>query len=1171
MYLKAVEIYGFKSFAEKIYIDFNRGITSIVGPNGSGKSNILDAVLWVLGEQSYKNIRAKESQDVIFSGGKEKKPMNKAEVSLFIDNEDRYMDLDNDEIKITRRIHRDGNNEYFINDIKSRLKDIGTLFLDTGIGKTAYSVIGQGKVERIINSSPREIKSIIEEAAGIKKFQANRVDCMRKLSSVEIELDKVEILINETRENKNKIEKQAEKAQEFLNIRDEKVALAKGISIAELSQKEKLLVENNEAQAISEVEVKEISDKLQKSISRLETIDLEKEEVRKEIALINSKNEELRNIISEKEKEKAVSLERLENYSKEKNSTEESILNYTKKIEQKILEFKEKEEDKERLIKNVAEMESQNTEFENKISVLEEKKKSKELLLESKNNKTRELELEKLKISNNIEVTTKRIKSSQNEIENYKKEAEETNKKIESLSVERNKNKILLDKKSEELENIIKRNEFLETELSNISRRINKLSESIRSQDYDEKRFSGKLEALVRMEENNEGFFKGVKEVLNAKIEGVEGVLISLLNFDEKYQKAIEASISGNLQDIVVRDREVAKKAISYLKERKAGRASFLALDLIKSYKREYKGSLEGVCGVASDIVQMDKKYSKVLDFVLGNILIVESIDIATKILNSGNFGGNIVTLSGELLSSRGRMTGGENQKSSISQLMARKQEIKTLTKKLETLRENIKNEAYEREKLSYKLEEYENEIDKIDLKEENCRKQLKIFQDLEEGFGDREDRLTRDRDILLINIQEEEKYAKEYENKIGSSTTAMEDIEQHLKVLAEEIKKEEKLFKESSEEIEELNKKFADVRILYLNSKDKIEQIKEELTKLEKDKEELTSDQKSSEEKLEKIKQTIISLQETEKTLAEEIEKHIKIFNTENKGIESLNEREINLNNEERALSKEKSEYESKHLHSNDKLQKLIDNSEKLKQEIQILKEDLENLEEITEVLVEIEKIKSSKDKLRSLDNKLNNFGDVNLLAVEEFKELKERYNFIATQRDDIMKARKSLLDIIQEIDETIHTNFYDTYNAINANFNKMCEETIRNTEGKLNILNEEDFDNCGVEIFVKFKNKRKQPLSLLSGGEKSMVAIAFIMAIFMYKPSPFTFLDEIEAALDEKNTKNLLSKLREFTDKSQFILITHNKDTMKESDSIFGVTMNKEIGVSKIVPVKF
>ena len=369
MYLKAVEINGFKSFGDKVYIDFNRGITSIVGPNGSGKSNILDAVLWVLGEQSYKNIRAKESQDVIFSGGKEKKAATKAEVSLIIDNADRYLDLDNDTVKITRRIRISGENEYLINDTKSRLKEIGTLFLDTGIGKTAYSVIGQGKVERIINSSPKEIKNIIEEAAGIKKLQANRIEAQKNLANIEINLDKVEFILNETRENKNKIEKQAELAQKYIDLRDEKSSLAKGIYITELEQKEKTLSENEDIKEKYQTECFELQEKLNKTLERLNTIDLEKEEVKKEKLLIDSRNKELRNIISEKEKEKAVTSERLDNVKKDKLMKEEYILHLDNKIEKKVEEITESKNKKDEISKNILEMAAANKEFENKIQI----------------------------------------------------------------------------------------------------------------------------------------------------------------------------------------------------------------------------------------------------------------------------------------------------------------------------------------------------------------------------------------------------------------------------------------------------------------------------------------------------------------------------------------------------------------------------------------------------------------------------------------------------------------------------------------------------------------------------------------------------------------------------------------------------------------------------------
>jgi len=1062
MYLKAVEINGFKSFGEKVYIDFNRGITSIVGPNGSGKSNILDAVLWVLGEQSYKNIRAKESQDVIFSGGKEKKAATKAEVSLIIDNSDRYLDFDNDIVKITRRIHITGENEYLINDSKSRLKEIGNLFLDTGIGKTAYSVIGQGKVERIINSSPKEIKNIIEEAAGIKKLQANRLEAQKNLGNIEVNLDKVEFILNETRENKNKIEKQAELAQKYIDLKDEKSSLAKGIFITELEQKEKNLVENEDIKIKSEEECSVLQEKFDKTLNRLTTIDLEKEEVKKQKILIDSRNKELKDVISTKETEQAVTRERLDNFKKDKLLKEEYSLHLENKIEKKLEEINILIAKKEELSKNILEMEAANKEFERKINELEAIKVEKTDLIESRNKKIRDLELEKQLSSNEIENNERKLKSSLDEVESLKKELDETTKKELANNEEKDLLNSQIEAKQEELTKTEERNEFLVNQLSEISKTINKLSQDIREYEYQEKTSSGKLEALIRMEESNEGFFKSVKEVLNSGISGIDGVLISLIKFDDKLAKAIEAAVSGNLQDIIVEDKEVAKKCIAFLTERKLGRASFLALDTIKVSRREFKGNISGVLGLAADLVSSEDKYKKVVDFVFGGLLIVENIDVATDILNKNLFAGNIVTVNGELVSSRGRITGGENQKSSINQIFERKKEIKVLEEKVSNLKSKIVEESKRREDLSIKLENYENEIDKIDSLEDSIRKKMELLKKDFENLSEKSERISKELRNIKFNIDDAEK---------------------------------------------------------------------------------------------------------NEEQLQKEIEEHIKIYNSENRDIEVLNERENNLSNEERELSKDKSKLETDLLHSNDRLEKITEVIEKIKTDIENINEKLTELTDITAKAVEVEKLKTSKDYLRSLENKINNFGDVNLLAINEFKELKEKYDYLARERDDVVKSRKQVMDLIQEIDERIHEDFHTTYENINENFNKMCEETIRNTEGRLNIINPEDFDNCGIEIFVKFKNKKKQPLSLLSGGEKSMVAIAFIMAIFMYKPSPFTFLDEIEAALDEKNTKNLLGKLRDFTDKSQFILITHNKETMKESDSIFGVTMNKEIGISKIV----
>ena len=1167
MYLKAVEINGFKSFGEKVYIDFNRGITSIVGPNGSGKSNILDAVLWVLGEQSYKNIRAKESQDVIFSGGKEKKAATKAEVSLIIDNSDRYLDFDNDIVKITRRIHITGENEYLINDSKSRLKEIGNLFLDTGIGKTAYSVIGQGKVERIINSSPKEIKNIIEEAAGIKKLQANRLEAQKNLGNIEVNLDKVEFILNETRENKNKIEKQAELAQKYIDLKDEKSSLAKGIYITELEQKEKNLVENEDIKIKSEEECSILQEKFDKTLNRLTTIDLEKEEVKKQKILIDSRNKELKDVISTKETEQAVTRERLDNFKKDKLLKEEYSLHLENKIEKKLEEINILIAKKEELSKNILEMEAANKEFERKINELEAIKVEKTDLIESRNKKIRDLELEKQLSSNEIENNERKLKSSLDEVEILKKELDEITKKEIANNEEKDLLNSQIKAKQEELAKTEERNEFLVNQLSEISKTINKLSQDIREYEYQEKTSSGKLEALIRMEESNEGFFKSVKEVLNSGISGIDGVLISLIKFDDKLAKAIEAAVSGNLQDIIVEDKEVAKKCIAFLTERKLGRASFLALDTIKVSRREFKGNMPGVLGLAADLVSAEDKYKKVVDFVFGGLLIVENIDVATDILNKNLFAGNIVTVNGELVSSRGRITGGENQKSSINQIFERKKEIKVLEEKVSNLKSKIVEESKRREDLSIKLENYENEIDKIDSLEDNIRKKMELLKKDFENLSEKSERISKELRNIKFNIDDAEKYKTSYQDRINSSVSNIEEIEKHINSLRKDLEADELTLKETLANIDELNKQFSDTRIIFLNNKNSIEQYERDIISKENENSDLKEEKEKNSNVVIELSQNIEELEKNEEQLQKEIEEHIKIYNSENRDIEVLNERENNLSNEERELSKDKSKLETDLLHSNDRLEKITEVIEKIKTDIENINEKLTELTDVTAKAVEVEKLKSSKDYLRSLENKINNFGDVNLLAINEFKELKEKYDYLARERDDVVKSRKQVMDLIQEIDERIHEDFHTTYENINENFNKMCEETIRNTEGRLNIINPEDFDNCGIEIFVKFKNKKKQPLSLLSGGEKSMVAIAFIMAIFMYKPSPFTFLDEIEAALDEKNTKNLLSKLRDFTDKSQFILITHNKETMKESDSIFGVTMNKEIGISKIV----
>ena len=1172
MFLKAVEIFGFKSFGERVYIEFNRGLTSIVGPNGSGKSNILDAVLWVLGEQSYKNIRAKESSDVIFSGGKDKKAMNFAEVSLYIDNSDSFLAVENDEIKITRKLHSTGENEYFINDSKSRLKDIANLFLDTGVGKSAYSVIGQGKVERIISSSSKEIKSIIEEAAGIKKFQGQKNEAVKNLENVDAELEKIDLILNEVGENRDKVEKQAGKAQEYLELKKERDSLAKGIYQCEYNNKSSELNKSNQTKENLDSENNKLQTEFEEIENRLEIIDKEKIELKKYIEENGNKNQELKKEIESKEKEKVRISERCASYKREIEERESRVTTGESKIDEKRKSLAELDKESLLVAQKIELLSEENQTFEKKIKDLEKSKEDFETAREIKKKKVMELELEKMKLINEIENSNRRVKGSTNKINSLKEELEAANKKIFEAEKELVSAKKSKEEKTLNLENIKGRGEFLEKEISRCSQRMNKLSEIIRSSDYDEKRYSSKLQALLRMEENNEGFFKGVKEVLNSKIPGVEGVFISLVNVPEKYMKAIEAGVPGNIQDIIVSTSDVAKKAINILKEKKVGRASFLALDTIKvTPKKEPNIKLDGVIGLASNLVETQDRYRIVAEFILGNLLVVENMDTALKIIKNSLFAGNVVTLSGELLSSRGRITGGDSGNSTASQLFERKREIKQLKEQVEILKKRIEESVEEQNKINKELENFENEIDRIDSTEEELRKQVRLASEYFEECNSKVERVSKEIRTIKIELDEEVKYSEEFEKKITNSNNEMDKIQ----IIVTELKKEEEEDILKAQKINSIitqkREEFSDKKIIFLNAQDRISQIEREKDREEKEYKILLSEKEDIKQKISLLRKEVEVLEKSESTLTQEIDERLQKYESEN--IEITEKKQINekLSEEERELIKKRKEIDSFLLHKRDALNKLNDLIERLKSDLERLKENLESLGEIEGIEINVENLKECKEKFKSLDNRLKNFQAVNLLAIEEFKELNEKYTFLSSQKEDLVKGKNVLLDLIKEIDETIHSRFFTAYKAIDENFNKMCMETINNAEGKLILNNPDNFDECGVEIFVKFRNKKRQSLSLLSGGEKSMVAIAFIMGIFMFKPSPFTFLDEIEAALDEKNTRKLIGKLKEFTDKSQFILITHNKDTMRESESIFGVTMNKEIGISKIVPVKF
>lgn len=886
---------------------------------------------------------------------------------------------------------------------------------------------------------------------------------------------------------------------------------------------------------------------------------------------MDSKNKELKEEIDKKEIEKIRTTDRLKNLFDDKASTEENKISLENKTTAKEQEIEKTKENEKELKEKISSMEEENKKFEAKIEDLNKQITEKKDLVSLKNTTIRDKEIEKLNIVNDKDISDRRKKGSQDKIAELKadlKDLEEKynkNKKEEDdLLDKKNKKQAELDKASKELS-------FVENEISNISRNINKLSESIRNYEYEHKIRTAKLEALIRMDENKEGLFKGVKEVLNSNIQGINGALISLINFDNIYTKAIENSASANLQDVIVENAEVAKQAVEYLKNNKLGRASFLPLDIIKTNKKTWQGKIEGVHGVLAELVSYDKKYQKAIDFAFGNILVVDKIERAIQINKENLFSGNIVSIDGELVSQRGRISGGENQKSSLSQIMERKNEILSFKKNVAELEKNLARDTKEREKISLSLEKFENDLDSLSSVEENYSKQLTILNSAYEDAQEKTKKTGLDISRIKINIEEEERYLKEYETKIQNYFSEEEKIIQFIEKLKLEIQEDEKKQKELETAIKDLEYQFSDSRVLYMNTKDKLNSIADEKIKLSNELEEIKTEFNNSLAKMKNIEAEIEQKSSLEKELAAFLEENLNIYHSENKDISELNNREKDLSDEERTLLKLKSENESHLLYAEDDLAKTKEKINKIMQDLESIEEQLIDLQDLECEAVELTKLKHLKEVLRKSENALKNFGDVNLLAIEEFKELKDKYDFMSKERDDIVRSKKSLLDVIQDLDETIFKQFNEAYAEINNNFNIMCSQTIDNSEGRLDIINAEDFENCGIEIMVKFKNKKRQSLSLLSGGEKSMVAVSFIMSIFMYKPSPFTFLDEIEAALDKKNIVKLINKLKEFTDKSQFILITHNDTTMYESDRIIGVSMDKNIGISQVQYLNF
>ena len=1174
MYLKALELSGFKSFADKTIIEFNRGITSIVGPNGSGKSNILDAILWVLGEQSYKNIRAKESADVIFSGGKNKKAKSMAEVSLIIENEDRYLDIDFSEVKITRRIYKSSENEYLINNRKVRLKDINNLFMDTGIGKQAYSIIGQGRVERIISSNPKELKEIIEEAAGVKRAKIEKEDSIKKLKEVKNEIEKIEY-VEKDLENRVKYLKEESMKAKLFKTYTNKIETQK-FMILEYNIDEKLNLKNqyDEEKEKLDVELSLIRSKFNAHEKELELVNEKRENYYKRLE--NEKNEN-KNIFTKVEnlKDDFVKLNnKLSNLETEatEKSKRKDVVEKDLKEKNEILENSKKE------LKNIKEnfinVKKEKNELENKVESL---KNEKEILLSNlKKNKEKNqnYEVDKVKLNYENQDLEKRILTGNNEI---KRLQNEKNYLVKEFSeIEKNKEKFENEKILQEKIKKEKEKEILEIEnlLSKLNLKYNEINKEKNNIFYKLENLNSKKRVIKNIIENNETFYKGVKYLLNNKNDGIIGAFINLIDIPKEYGQAFQILSGSSFQDIVVTTSEVAQELIEILKEKKLGRASFLALDSIKVFKINDKlPKIEGVIDFARNLVKYDKNIERVIEFIFGNAVVVKNIEIGRKLLKEG-YNDRIVTLDGDIITARGRITGGYTVKGK-DELLERKNELNEIEIEIEKI--EINNNEYEKKLLEIKTRIEKGEALKVEKVDENTsilnkfREFIVDFDNFNNDYNRKQNQIN----TLSYEISENDKIIENRKNKINENINILEKIDEFIIENEKNIKEiESKL--EKIEDLSEYTQKLNIVNTEYEILKVKTESNEQRYLEIEKDYIKLLNEQTELEKfeiKKEEIKDKLKNdILEKEKLIEEKSNENKKM----NENIKILEDEIKNIELTEKKLITELKNIEVKMVGYQLENEKIIEKITKNDNDIKYCNLELEeiNSEKIKENLEykkiedEIE-LQSVKRKLSMNEKSRTDIGSVNLSSIDEYEKENNRYIEMVDQKRDLFHSRELLFSLIKDIEFEISSKFSHAFEEINKNFEYMCKKILNEAKGIIKLTNPENMLETGLELSVKYKNKPEQTLMLLSGGEKSMLAVSFIMAIFMFKPSPFTFFDEIEAALDEVNTKKIVELLNKFIEKSQFILITHNKETMKGSHRLYGVTMNKEIGESRLISV--
>ncbi|HIR43784.1 MAG TPA: chromosome segregation protein SMC [Candidatus Ventrisoma faecale] len=1177
MYLKSIEVQGFKSFANKIVFQFHNGITGIVGPNGSGKSNVADAVRWVLGEQRVKQLRGASMQDVIFSGTELRKPQGFAYVAITLDNSDHQLPIEFDEVTVSRRVYRSGESEYKINGNACRLKDINELFYDTGIGKEGYSIIGQGQIDKILSGKPEDRRELFDEAAGIVKFKRRKVITQKKLEDEKQNLVRVNDILSELEKQVGPLKRQSEAAREYLRLRESLKTFDVNLFLLESEEVRRQLeaAEKNEAIVSADLsQVKESAEQMKREYDEIsgllakleESINQNREEMNR-ADLLKGNLEGQIGVLTEQINTERISAEhigsRLMAIDREIGERQEKKAAY--EAEKETLSAQQRE-----VGGRLKELRETLRRTEEQMMLLDQRMEdSKADIIRALNEKAG-LSARQQRYATLLEqVDVRRAEVSQ-KLLHFKSDESVWDEKIgaEALRLTEVEDQLRAVEK-EESETVLKR-QASEEELRRLNRNL-----SNAQQDYHTSQT--KLESLRNLAERYEGYGGSIRRVMEARdrIYGIHGVVADLITVQKKYEVAIETALGGSIQNIVTDTEQTAKQLIEYLKKNRFGRATFLPLTSIgnkSTFSQERALKEPGVLGLANTLVETKPEYEGLMKYLLGRVVVADNIDHAIALAKKYQYSLRIVTLEGELLNAGGSMTGGAFKNS--SNLLGRKREIEDLEERCKKILVQVEEIQKELNACETSLEEQKSRIEELaSLKQQIYLEQNTLQLNIRQMEEKKAEISQSSEDLVMENGQLEEQLRDIHDSqeRLKAEAVELEELNDRKNREIEEWSRESDQLKERRGELLEkvsavqLEESEASQKVHFMD--ENISRVDEEIGKLSEESEGLKNGTGDSDriinEKLseiENLKGLIGNAAAQSEALALQVREQ-----TESREAHLASQKEFFEKREEAAgrmglLDKELFRLQSQ----KEKLsERLESQSAYMWSEYEITYSDAESLRDPL-----LSSVPELKRQIGGLKQQIKALGNVNVNAIEDYKEISGRYEFMKTQHDDLVKAEETLLKIIEELDTGMRRQFEEKFKEIRREFDKVFKELFGGGHGTLELMEDEDILEAGIQIISQPPGKKLQNMMQLSGGEKALTAIALLFAIQNLKPSPFCLLDEIEAALDDSNVDRFAGYLHKLTANTQFIVITHRRGTMVASDRLYGITM-QEKGVSTLVSV--